>query len=147
MGFLPLEVSWDLMCLKVCRRIRRNNTNVAVREIERGRLVLGRRADRLVKGGESPGMVAKSGECDWGVNVHATPMMKFRRAALARSRAHFIRIAVPRILLEVRTEFGVVPGYLQMRREVAGAVARFRIGYGPDRVLSKLSVAGVNTQL
>ena len=89
-------------------------------------------------------MIVKSLENKWGVNVHITPIARFRKLALVRGRKQLFKVGISQALKEVRTDYGQgVPGYLHLKREVAASVVRFRMGYGPDIVsLKKRGLCG-----
>ena len=67
---------------------------MAGRVIERGRLVLGKRVDKVERGKGNLGMVVKSLENKWGVNVHITPIARFRKLALVRGRKHLFKLGI-----------------------------------------------------
>ena len=70
--------------------------------------------------------------------------------ASKKGKKLLVGAGVSSTLLKFRTGYdGGVPGYFMLRREVAAAVARFRIGYGPDAVLLRkrgLYVSGVGLE-
>ena len=135
MGFLPAEVLWELICLKACAKIMRDKSNAVARVIEAGNITSFVAVDGVKKGEGRLATVVKSLERDWGVNVKVTQWAQSKKLAQRRGAKGLLKCGVAGALRAVRTGYGNgVPRYLHLERRLAASIARFRFGYGPDRV-------------
>ena len=90
--------------------------------------------DQVGKGG-SVGAVMKSLELKWSVSLVCLPSKaKLKERAYRLGGRVLVAAGVSNVLIGVRKYGAEQPGYFRLSRVVASAVARFRFGYGPDRV-------------